>query len=156
MKKCKVGDKVRFVVDGKPQTGTITRAYGGGHDMYDVKVGTETLTLADTPMTLVKAANGCASTNSVIANAMAAKNAPGMKSGIVKEFTEYSKAALGDIRRQCNESLAVIKAQGKRLQEYAEKSGLSVEWSAIVDKGVIYVGVIQGILRDLDHAVSRY
>ena len=48
--KFKVGDKVKFTVDGRMQVGTVLRVYGGPHDMYDVKVGASTLTLADTPM----------------------------------------------------------------------------------------------------------
>jgi len=48
--KFKVGDKVKFTVDGRMQVGTVLRVYGGPHDMYDVKVGASTLTLADTPI----------------------------------------------------------------------------------------------------------
>ena len=46
---------MKFIVDGKQQVGTVLRVYGGPHDMYDVKVGASTLTLADTPMTAANA-----------------------------------------------------------------------------------------------------
>ena len=38
----------------------------------------------------------------------------------------------------------------------ADKNKDSVEWSMLIDKGVIFVGVIKGILSDLDYAISRY
>ena len=66
--KFKVGDKVKFKADGKDLVGTITRCYASSsHEMYDVKVGSETLTVADTPM---KLANSAASANPTVANAI--------------------------------------------------------------------------------------
>ena len=89
-------------------------------------------------------------------NDCAATNAKLETGAFLKEFVSYAKGALGDIQRQCNESLASIKAKGNEMQSRSEKDGFSVEWSAIVNKGVVFVGVVKEILRDIDHAISQY
>ena len=61
MPKFKVGDKIEFEMDGKKVSGTITRDYNSpDHAMYDVRVGTKTMTIADTPM---HPANACKNAN---------------------------------------------------------------------------------------------
>lgn len=72
-----------------------------------------------------------------------------------KAFDGFAKSALADIRRQCVESLGIIKAKAKVILPQCVRSGDAASWSDISDRAAIYEGVVGSILRDIDHAMSR-
>lgn len=91
------------------------------------------------------------STNETVARAVNAARA----GAFLKEFDGYAKAAIGDIKRQCEESRHAIEVQGKRLLSQSTRSGDSDSWCAISGKLKIFEGLVGSILRDIDHAMSR-
>ena len=84
-----------------------------------------------------------------------AVNAARKGGAYLQEFDGYAKAALGDVRRQCVESLGAVEAQAKRLLQQCVRSGDAASWSAIHDRLAILKGVVGSVLRDFDHALSR-
>lgn len=71
----------------------------------------------------------------------------------LREFDGCAKAAFGDVRRQCVESLGAVEAQAKRLMGQCVRCGDAASWSAIHDRLAILKGVAGSILRDIDHAM---
>ena len=87
MPKFKVGDKIEFEMDGKKVSGTITRDYNSpDHAMYDVRVGTKTMTIADTPM---RPANACKNAKFKVGDKVTDGSGVYLITGIDNDFGSY-------------------------------------------------------------------
>lgn len=116
MPKFKVGDKIEFEMDGKKVSGTITRDYNSpGHAMYDVRVGTKTMTIADTPM---HPANACAS------NARYSAATPLKSIDYQLEDLYGSNAKLGDL---------IQEYKAKRYVEYIDRAADTMARDKVYD-----------------------